>query len=251
LNPQNNDFLIIPAVDIKDGRCVRLLRGEAAAETVFDEDPLRAALRWQEEGARFLHVVDLDGAFAGQPVNDAHVRRIASGLSIPVEVGGGIRDTKTAVAYIEAGVNRVVVGTAAFSEPDWLEELARELAEHLVVGVDVKKGKVAVRGWTGASEEEPALAVERLARAGVERIIYTDTMKDGTLEGPNFAGLEAIAGASAVPVIASGGVGSVEDLKRIAGMRDLGVEGAIVGMALYRGEFTLRDALAALEERST
>jgi phosphoribosylformimino-5-aminoimidazole carboxamide ribotide isomerase len=243
-------FTVIPAVDIKGGRCVRLWRGLAEKETVFDEDPVRAALRWEFEGAQMLHVVDLDGAFAGAQVNAAPIKKIARTLQIPIEVGGGIRTTAAALDYTEAGVSRVVVGTAAFKEPEWLEGLAAELGERLIVGVDVKEGRVAVHGWMGVSEEEPTAAVRRLADAGVRRIIYTDTTKDGTLEGPNFKGIEAIAAASPVPVIASGGVGTVADIVRVADMGSDRIEGVIVGMALYRGEFTLGDALAVLRERS-
>lgn len=243
-------FNIIPAVDIKGGRCVRLFRGQAERETVFDEDPVAAALRWEREGADMLHVVDLDGAFEGAPANAVHVKAIASALQIPVEVGGGIRDTATALDYVSSGVSRVVVGTAAFENPSWLEEVAGELGERLAVGVDAREGMVAVHGWKDAISETPARAVERLAEAGVRRVIYTDVMKDGTLEGPNFEGIEALARASRVPVVASGGVGSLSDISRISRMRDLGVEGVIVGMALYRRTFTLVQAKAALAERS-
>lgn len=243
-------FTIIPAVDIKGGKCVRLWRGLADKETVFDEDPVRSALRWESEGAGMLHVVDLDGAFEGAPVNAGPIKEIVRTLRIPIEVGGGIRTTAAALDYIEAGVWRVVVGTAAFREPEWLRGLAEELGERLVVGVDVKEGKVAVHGWMGVFEEEPGAAVKRLAAAGVCRIIYTDTTRDGTLEGPNFQGIEAIADASPIPVIASGGVGNIADIVRVADMRRDRIEGVIVGMALYKGEFTLERAQTALRERS-
>jgi len=242
-------FTIIPAVDIKDGKCVRLFRGIAEEATVFDEDPLRAALRWQEEGAALLHVVDLDGAFRGEPVNDSVVREIAGVLDIPIEVGGGIRSTATASAYVDAGVSRVIIGTAAFKDPQWLAEMVGLLGEKLVVGLDVKAGNIALHGWMGAASEAPAAAVRRLTGAGVRRIIYTDTMRDGTLQGPNFAGLGAIARASDIPVIASGGVSSIDDIIRIAEMAELGIEGAIVGMALYQGKFGLAEARDALGGR--
>ena len=244
------DFLIIPAVDIKGGKCVRLWRGQAEQETVFEEDPLNAAVRWQEEGAGLLHVVDLDGAFAGEPVNDSVIKRIAGALEIPVEVGGGIRSTTSAASYIESGVARVIVGTAAFKEPEWLEQIAHELQERLVVGLDVTSGKVAVHGWLGVSEEEPEIALSRLTEAGVRRVIYTDTLTDGTLAGPNFEGIRLLAKRSKIPVIASGGVASIEDILKIESMCDLGVEGVITGVALYRREFSLRDAIAALGKRS-
>lgn len=245
-----DEFLIIPAVDVKGGRCVRLWRGLADRETVFDEDPVRAATRWKEEGAELLHVVDLDGAFEGEPVNDRIIRRIAAEVDIPIEVGGGIRNTEAARSYVDNGVARVIVGTAAFRDPAWLAEIASELGDKLVVGMDVTKGKVAVHGWLGASEEEPADALARLAEAGVRRIIYTDTMMDGTLEGPNLAGIRAVASASPIPIIASGGVSSIADILEVAELHSLGVEGIITGMALYKGGFTLAEAIASLRTRS-
>ncbi|PKQ28260.1 MAG: 1-(5-phosphoribosyl)-5-[(5-phosphoribosylamino)methylideneamino]imidazole-4-carboxamide isomerase [Candidatus Anoxymicrobium japonicum] len=243
---ETTEFLVIPAVDIMGGRCVRLRRGLADEETVFDKDPARAALRWQEEGARLLHVVDLDGAFSGKPVNSGVIRDIASALSIPIEVGGGIRSSADAFSYVESGISRVVVGTAAFEDADFLAEVAGGLGERLAVGVDVKEGKVALRGWMGVSQEKPEAAIDRLASVGVRRIIYTDTTRDGTLHGPNFKGLEAIARVSPIPVIASGGVSAVEDITRVSQMSPLGIEGVIVGMALYKEHFTLGEAFAAL-----
>lgn len=240
-------FLVIPAVDIKGGRCVRLWRGRADSETVFDEDPVRAALRWQEEGAELLHVVDLDGAFEGRPVNDEAVLGIAGRLDIPIEVGGGIRNSETARYYVEGGVERVIVGTAAFKDPEWLREIAAELGERLVVGMDVKQGTVAVKGWLEEAEEEPRAALERLEDAGVRRVIYTNTRADGTLGGPDIEGIGTLAGATSIPLIASGGVSSVEDILQVARMRSRGVEGVITGMALYRGGISLRETLEALE----
>jgi phosphoribosylformimino-5-aminoimidazole carboxamide ribotide isomerase len=242
-------FAVIPAVDIRGGRCVRLYRGQADQQTVFDEDPVRVALRWEDQGASLLHVVDLDGAFEGRPVNDPVVVAITGALKIPVQVGGGIRSTETALRYIDAGVSRVVVGTAAFEDPDWLAGLAAELGERLAVGLDTRSGKVAVEGWVAAGGEGLLEAARRLEAAGVRRLIYTDVLKDGTLEGPDLAGLEALANVAGVPVIASGGVSTVDDIKRVASFKELGVEGIVVGMALYKGNFELRDAIRAVEER--
>lgn len=235
----SEDFLVIPAVDIRGGRCVRLLRGVPEYETVFDEDPVETALRWESEGARLLHVVDLDGAFAGKPVNQEIIEDLAKRVGVPVEVGGGIREAGDARRYLEKGVARVVIGTRAFTDPAWLADLAGELGERLVVGVDAREGRVAVSGWTGAAGLSPLDAVAGLEEAGVRRIIYTDISRDGTLEGPNFDGIEAVARAAAIPVIASGGVGGMEDIERVRQMRYLGVEGIIVGMALYRGKVTM------------
>lgn len=243
-------FVVIPAVDIRGGRCVRLRRGRLEEETVFDEDPVRAAVHWKEEGAALLHVVDLDGAFMGAPVNAGAVKAIRAAVDIPIQVGGGIRDTRSATDYVEAGIDRVIVGTAAFKDPEWLERLAAEIGEKLVVGVDVKDGSVATEGWLSSSGSTPVEAVDRLASAGVRRIVYTDVMKDGTLEGPNVSGLEAVALRARVAVIAAGGIGTIEDITDIAALHNLGVEGAITGMALYRGRFTLAEARAAVQGRS-
>ncbi len=240
-------FTVIPAVDIRGGRCVRLFRGLPEKETVFSEDPVRVARRWQDEGASLLHVVDLDGAFKGSPVNEDVVLRIAGELSIPVEVGGGIRTLDSALVYLEGGVSRVIIGTAAFGAPGLLEELSAELGERLAVGVDVRDGRVALAGWTETGDMGPVEAVSMLGEAGVRRVVYTDTARDGTLSGPNFQGIEEVARASTAPVIASGGVGSLSDVERIAAMSGLGIEGVIIGMALYRGGFTLPEAQRTAE----
>lgn len=241
-------FTVIPAVDIRGGRCVRLYRGLPAEETVFSEDPVATAIRWEEEGARLLHVVDLDGAFDGKPSNFSVILEIASRLSIPVEVGGGIRTLETARSYMEGGVSRVIVGTAAFESPAMLNALVAELAERLAVGVDVKGGRVAVSGWAATEDLGPLEAVRRLSDAGVHRVVYTEISRDGTLDGPDFSGIEEVARSASIPVIASGGVGSLEDIDRLASMSRLGIEGVIVGMALYRGGFTLAEAIRAGEE---
>ena len=240
-------FQVIPAVDIKGGKCVRLYQGRPDEETAFDSDPVDSALRWQDQGAGLLHVVDLDGAFQGAPVNNEVISGLIERLSIPVQVGGGIRSTDTAMSYIEAGAARVVIGTRAFSDPDWLSELADRLGDRLAVGVDVKGGRIATAGWLELSEIVPDLAVKKLAAMGVMRIIYTDVKRDGTLDGPDFGGIEEFASVSPIPVIASGGVGTVDDVLRIYRMKGSGVEGVIVGMALYKRRFTLADALGAIE----
>ena len=239
-------FMVIPAVDIRGGRCVRLWRGRADRETVFDDDPVSAALRWQEQGAQMLHLVDLDGAFGGKPANGPVIKRVAQRLEIPVEVGGGIRDTAAALDYVDGGVRRVIVGTAAFTDHHWLKEIASELGDRLVVGIDVTNGRVAVEGWVEESLENPLAALERLVDAGVRRVIYTNTMADGTLEGPDIKGVRDLAEASSIPLIAAGGVSTVEDIVALSRLRSLGVEGVITGMALYRGAFTLQEALEAL-----
>lgn len=242
------DFTVIPAVDIRGGKCVRLYRGQAEKETVFDADPLQVAKRWENEGASLLHVVDLDGAFEGRPVNVGVIKRIAGSLSIPVQVGGGIRSTGGAWPYLDAGVSRVIVGTAAFESEGWLEDAAGELGERLVVGLDVKDEKVAVSGWTSDTGMTAGEALKRLTGAGVRRIIYTNVGRDGTLEGPDLEGIEKVARMSQVPVIASGGVSRLKDVLDVWRLSDLGVEGVIVGMALYRGRLNLPEALRAVDK---
>jgi phosphoribosylformimino-5-aminoimidazole carboxamide ribotide isomerase len=243
-----DDFAVIPAVDIKCGKAVRLLRGRPEETFVFDDDPVAAARRWEAEGAPMLHVVDLDGAFAGEPINADVIKEIARTVSVPVQVGGGIRDTVAARDYVESRVARIVVGTRAFTDLPWLREMAGLLGDRLVVGMDISDGRVAVAGWTDGTEMTPDEGLEMLEQAGVRRVVYTDVSRDGTLEGPNFDGLRSIATAASIPVIASGGVGGVEDVVRIWKMRDLGIEGVIVGMALYRGKITLGEITRALEE---
>lgn len=244
----NSGFLVIPAVDIRNGRCVRLVRGVPEEETVFAEDPVEVARNWEDGGAPMLHVVDLDGAFEGRPVNADVVERIIGRVSVPVEIGGGVRTREDALRYLDAGAARVVTGTRALTDQSWLEEQAEALGDRLVVGLDVKDGLVAVSGWTESGALEPVDAVKMIESAGVKRIIYTDVSRDGTLERPNFDGVESVASAASIPVIASGGVSGIEDIRRLAGLRGVGVEGVIVGMALYRRRFTLQEALGAAKE---
>ena len=239
-----SDFLVIPAIDIKSGKCVRLLRGRPEDVTVFSEDPVAVAAAWEEKGAAMLHVVDLDGAFEGTPVNRRTVLQIARAVGIPLQVGGGIRNLEAALHYLDGGVARVVMGTGAF-ESGVLDDLTSALGERLVVGLDVKDGRVAVCGWTETTGTLPLEALEYLVRAGVKRVVYTDVSKDGTLQGPNLEGIRALALKSQGPLIAAGGVSRLEDIGRLAEMEALGVEGVIVGMALYRGSFTLEEAILA------
>ncbi|MBU1670895.1 MAG: 1-(5-phosphoribosyl)-5-[(5-phosphoribosylamino)methylideneamino]imidazole-4-carboxamide isomerase [Actinobacteria bacterium] len=241
-------FTVIPAVDIRYGRAVRLVRGLPSRETVFADDPVEAALRWQAAGAALLHVVDLDGAFAGAPANFEAVERVLDATSIPVQVGGGIRSLEVANRYLDAGAARVIMGTAAFQGEEGPDELARALGDRLAVGVDVKGGRVALSGWAGTSGLEPLEAVDALEKAGVARIVYTDVSRDGTLEGPNMEGIVGIARSTSMAVIASGGVGTLDQIRRLADLRGAGVEGVIIGMALYRGEFALEEAMEAAAE---
>ena len=234
---------IVPAVDIRGGRCVRLYQGDFGRETVFADDPVEVACRWQDEGAHRLHVVDLDGARDGWPVNADLVRRIVATVRVPVQVGGGLRDRPSIERYLDAGVNRVVLGTAAVKDRALLTEVLAEHAQQIVVAVDARQGVVAIEGW---QEETPLAAVElvrELAVLGVTRVIYTDALRDGTLEGPNFPAIENLMARASVPVIYAGGVSSIADLTRLA---SLGLEGAIVGKALYTKDLDLQEALEVL-----
>lgn len=228
---------VIPAIDLQAGRCVRLLRGEFDQETVYGTDPAAVARRWREAGARLVHVVDLDGARAGRPVQLEVVRRIAGVM--PVQVGGGLRNEEHVMQALEAGVQRVVVGTAALDE-DLIGRLAERHGDRLVVALDTRDGRVAVQGWTETSEHSLVDLAQALWQAGVQRFLHTDVERDGTMTTPNYASLEALIAVGA-PVIASGGVASLDQIRRL---QALGAEAAIVGRALYEGAFDLEEAVA-------
>ena len=236
---------IIPAIDIRGGRCVRLEQGDYARETVFDEDPVAVAGRWQAAGARRLHVVDLDGARDGQPRNEATVQAILGASNVPVQVGGGIRDIAAAQSYLDAGTDRVVLGTTAVKDQTTLVNGIALFRERVIVGVDARDGIVATEGWTEASMIEATDLVKQLSEMGVARIIYTDILRDATLTGPNLAALrdlvEFISGLpSPMRLIVAGGLSSIEDLRRLAAWP---VEAAIIGKALYTGDISLEDAI--------
>jgi phosphoribosylformimino-5-aminoimidazole carboxamide ribotide isomerase len=234
---------IIPAVDIRGGRCVRLYQGDFRRETVFGDDPIAVALAWQEAGATRLHVVDLDGAREGRPVNAHVIGHLIEALLIPVQVGGGLRDRQSIDWYLQAGAARIVLGTAAVKDRSLLAEAIAGYGERIVVGVDAKVGMVAIEGWR---EETPLAAAElmsELAAVGVPRFIYTDALRDGTLRGPDFATVEAVLARVGVPVIYAGGISTIADLVHLA---SLGVEGAIIGQALYTGAVNFQEALKTL-----
>ena len=241
-------MIVIPAVDILGGRCVRLLQGDYSRVTEYAEDPVRMALTWEERGAERLHVVDLDGARAGKPVNNDAILTIAESLNIPIEVGGGIRSTPEIEGYLDGGVDRVILGTAAFREPGLLEEASKDFPTKVWVGIDSRDGRVAVEGWTEETARDAYDLAASCRDLGAGGIIFTDIRRDGTLEGPNLEALRTMAERVALPLIASGGISSLRDLEAI---RDLGlsqVEGIITGKALYAGMFTLEEAIDALKE---
>jgi phosphoribosylformimino-5-aminoimidazole carboxamide ribotide isomerase len=231
-------------VDIRGGRCVRLEQGRADRESVYGDDPAAAARRWQSEGARRLHVVDLDGAFSGAPANAAAVKAVLGAISIPTEVGGGVREEATARDYLAAGASWVVVGTRAARDPDAVTALAKALPGKIILGLDCRDGKVRTSGWVAAEDLTPEQLLGKLAGAELAAVIFTNTARDGMLSGPDFKSLARVQRESPWPVIASGGVSTVGQVRRLAGMN---LAGAIIGQALYRGALTLADALKAAE----
>lgn len=237
-------FIVYPALDVLEGRCVRLAEGRREQVTIEGGSPTAAAKRFVGEGARFLHMVDLDGAFSGQP-SAGLVRAIAEAAAdVPLQVGGGYRSLKAIEAAVEAGAARVMVGTAAAS-PDFLAQAADRFAEHLVVAIDARDGKVALRGWTELSELDAADLARACADAGVRRLLVTSTRRDGSLAGPDFELLNTLLEATRLPVIAAGGVATLDDLRAI---RAAGCEGAVAGSAIWAGRFTLAEALSALSD---
>jgi phosphoribosylformimino-5-aminoimidazole carboxamide ribotide isomerase len=238
--------ILYPAIDIRDGQAVRLLRGDYEQETVYDADPAEAARRWAGEGARFLHVVDLDGAREGRPVNLEAVERIAKAVDVPLQVGGGMRSTSSIDAVLGAGAERVVLGTAAMDDPELLREALRSYAECLVVSVDAHGDRVALHGWTEPGEVDPARAVRELSQRGVAHFTFTPIEVDGTMEGPGIEQLRRVAGATDAELVYSGGVGDLEHLRSLAAEAPPNVTGVIVGRALYEGRFSIADAQAAL-----
>jgi phosphoribosylformimino-5-aminoimidazole carboxamide ribotide isomerase len=237
-------MLIIPAIDLKDGQCVRLTQGDMQKATVYSSDPAAMARKWQDQGAQLLHVVDLNGAFEGEPKNLGHVEAIAAAVAIPIEVGGGIRSLDTVRMYLGVGARRVVMGTTALKHREVLEEILEVFPERIVVSIDAKNGMVATDGWKTVTGIAASEAVKSFAGLAISAVIYTDISKDGMMEGPNLSSLKLIVEASPVPVIASGGITSIED---IAAIKALGprIEGVVLGKALYEGKIDLRKAVAA------
>ena len=238
-------MILYPAIDIRGGQAVRLLEGDYARETIYDADPVDAAKRWEQEGAQFLHVVDLDAAKAGRPVNLGVVTAIADAVSCPIQVGGGIRDGNAFDSIMQTGVDRAVIGTAALQAPDFLQELIEFHAERLVVSVDTRKGKVSLSGWTETSDFSTTDAVAELSKRGVERFLCTAIEVDGTMQGPAIGQLTEIVGATSARIIASGGVGTLAHLEDLSSSLPT-LDGAIVGRALYESRFTVAEAIEAL-----
>jgi phosphoribosylformimino-5-aminoimidazole carboxamide ribotide isomerase len=236
--------ILYPAIDLKDGRCVRLLRGEMSAATVFNEDPAAQARSFAAAGCQWLHLVDLDGAFAGKPMNAASVEAILAAVKIPAQLGGGIRDLKTVEAWLGKGIARVILGTAALTNPDLVKEGCRRFPGRVAIGIDARAGRVAVEGWAKTSDMTVLDLARRVEDAGAAAIIFTDIERDGALAGVNVAATAALAQQLKTPVIASGGVAGLADLAALQAHEKDGIAGAILGRALYDGRIDLTAALA-------
>lgn len=231
---------IYPAIDIKDGKCVRLLQGRFSDVTVYGENPVEIAKRWENEGGEFIHVVDLDGALKGHGVNAQIIKEICEAVSVPVQTGGGIRTMEDIEAKLDCGIKRVIIGTKAVSNPEFIKNAVRKYGDKIVVGIDAKDGYVAIEGWEKCSEFTAVEFAKEMTALGVKTIVYTDIATDGTLKGPNVKAMAEMAAAVDADIIASGGIGSAEHIKSLEA---IGVEGVIVGRALYTGDVKLSDVI--------
>lgn len=236
-------MLIIPAIDLRNGKCVRLVEGKLENETIYSDDPVAQALAWQDKGAEFLHLVDLDGAFAGVPKNLEVIKAIVQAVDIPVQLGGGIRVMETIDVLLEAGLSRVILGTVAIKNPELVKSACAKYPGRIVVGIDSKDGLVAVEGWAEASTRTAVDLALEMKIYGVERIIYTDVSRDGTLQGPNLEATKQLAEATGMRVVASGGVSSLDDIRDLMAVEAVGVDAVILGKSIYTGAIELEEAL--------
>lgn len=241
-------MLVMPAIDLREGRCVRLYQGRPEAETVYSTDPVAVARGWVERGARWLHVVDLDGAFAGRPRNLEVIAAIIRAAGVPVQVGGGIRSLESLAGVLAAGASRVVLGTVAITNPELVARAVARYGERVVVGIDSRDGQVAIEGWEATVARGAVEFARQMASLGVTRAVFTDIGRDGTLQGPNIAATREMARGGGLKIIASGGIASLDDLRSLKELAAEGVEGAILGRSLYNGNFTLEEALALAGE---
>jgi phosphoribosylformimino-5-aminoimidazole carboxamide ribotide isomerase len=241
--------IVIPAIDLKEGKCVRLEQGLMDRDTVFCDNPAVQALEWERQGGELLHIVDLDGAFAGEPKNRGAIEAIVKGIGIPTQLGGGIRDIATIEAYLALGVGRVILGTAAQRNPALVEEACRLFPGRIVVGIDAKDGMVAVQGWAEVTGITAVDLARKFEGYGVAAVIYTDISRDGMMQGPNIAATKALAEAVAIPVIASGGVSSLRDIENLLAIESSGIAGVITGKAIYTGAIKLAEAVALTKNK--
>jgi phosphoribosylformimino-5-aminoimidazole carboxamide ribotide isomerase len=242
-------MLLIPAIDLKDGKCVRLRQGRMEDSTVFSDDPVAMAARWVEAGARRLHLVDLNGAFEGRPMNRDVVHAIAAAFpDLPIQVGGGIRDEDTVQAYLDAGVQYVIIGTKAVNHPGFIGDLCAEFPGHVIVGLDAKEGKVAMDGWSKLSKHDVIDLAQHFEQDGVSAIIYTDIGRDGMMSGVNVEATVKLAQAVSIPIIASGGITNLDDIRALCGVADEGITGAITGRAIYEGTLDFAEGQRLADE---
>ncbi len=234
---------IIPAVDIKEGRCVRLSQGKADQETIYSNDPVSMSNHWDEEGAQLIHIVDLDGAFQGLPINSEIVKKIIYSSSVDIQIGGGIRNLETIDTYVKAGAYRIILGTIAQKEPEFVEEACRRFPGKIIVGIDARDGYVAVKGWVEVSEQKATDLAKKMKGYGITGFIFTDISRDGMLQGPNLESIKNFAESAQLPIIASGGVSSLEDITNLVKLEPYGVEGLIIGKAFYDKTLSFKDAL--------
>ncbi|MFH0925291.1 MAG: 1-(5-phosphoribosyl)-5-[(5-phosphoribosylamino)methylideneamino]imidazole-4-carboxamide isomerase [bacterium] len=239
-------MLIIPAIDIRDGNCVRLIQGDYQKETIYSNDPILVAKKWESEGAKLIHLVDLDGALHGLPKNIDTIKQIITSISIPVQIGGGIRNIETIDQYFELGVERVILGTKAIESPQFVEEACKKYPRKIIIGIDAKDGKVATKGWTSISEISATELAKKYDHLKLAAIIFTDINRDGLLAGPNLKSIRTLAESISTPVIASGGISSYKDVESICALESLGVEGIIIGKALYTGAIGLKQLISQL-----
>lgn len=240
--------MIIPAIDLRRGYCVRLLRGDPRKETVYSEDPVQVALEWEKLGARYLHIIDLDGAFCGKTANGKAIERIAAEIKVPFQLGGGIRTRKAVEDAFELGVTRVIIGTMAVSDPELLRELLNNHGERIVVGIDARNGKVAVNGWQKDTMVDATELALKMEEYGLKEIIYTDINRDGTQMGPNIESIQKMAAATDLSIIVAGGITRAADLQELKKLPTGKIRGVIIGKALYSGKLTIADALAAVSD---
>jgi phosphoribosylformimino-5-aminoimidazole carboxamide ribotide isomerase len=242
-------MILIPAIDLKDGQCVRLRRGIMEDNTVFSDNPVEMAGKWFDMGARRLHLVDLNGAFEGKPVNGEIIKEITKAYpDLPVEIGGGIRDIKTVEAYIDAGISYVIIGTQAVKKPEFVTELCKEFPGHVIVGLDANNGKVAINGWAEKSEFDVIDLAKKFEDDGVDAIIYTDISRDGMMQGVNIESTVRLAQAINIPVIASGGITNLDDIKGLCEVASEGISGAITGRAIYEGTLDFKEGQALIDK---
>ena len=237
-------MLVVPAIDLKDGLCVRLYKGNMKEVTVYSKDPCEVALKWEQMGAKYLHLVDLDGAVAGSPKNLNAIKEIIFQINIPVQLGGGIRSLETIEYYLDLGLTRLIIGTAALKNPQLIRDAVEKFgSDAIVLGLDSTLGKVAIDGWETVAEKSALEFGREMKAMGLERVVYTDTLRDGTLEGLNIEGIREMAEKTGLKVIASGGVAGIEDVRKVKELQGIGVEGLIIGKALYTGNIDLQEAL--------